>query len=128
MIDGWNARCAFINLLNLLLTTPKPRRNNSQVQVKRHAASVFVLGQRDSRSHRQNVSLGSRLALVVKPHCAVRTKIIRISSLGGMAALDAVHSTSRDHFTFSIYNQINFFRCFMMMRKVRTSRREVHPE
>src|SRR5438046_1724542 len=91
-------------------------------------ASIFVLRQRNPRSHRQNMRLGSRFVLVVETHGAIWTKVISVSRFRRMAALDPVHSASRYHFTLSIYYQINFFRLFMMVRKVRTSRRKIHPK
>ena len=45
-----------------------------------------------------------------------------------MAAFHPVHSTSRNHFALAIDDQVNFFGCLMMMRKVGASRRKVHQE
>src|SRR5438105_12806421 len=80
-------------------------------------SSIFVLRQRNPRSHRQNMRLGSRFVLVVETHSAIWTKVISVSCFRRVAALDPVHSASRYHFTLSIYYQINFFRLFMMVRK-----------
>src|SRR2546428_9710697 len=76
----------------------------------------------------KGVALGSRIFFVVEPDCAVGAKVICVSCLGWMAPLDAVHSATCHHFTLAIEDEINFFRRFMMMGGIRTSRREVHPE
>src|SRR3954471_19572410 len=108
MIDGWNSRYALLDLLNGV-------RHAYRAVIRVHETtttfeSIFFLRQGNPRPHSQDVRLRSRFVLVVKPHRAIGAKIIRVPGFGRMAALDPIHSTSRDHFTFSIYNQINFFR------------------
>src|SRR5215469_2845677 len=89
---------------------------------------IFVFRKLNSRSYGQNMRLGSRLVLVIEADRAVGAKVISVSGLGGMAALDAVHSATGHHFTVAVDNQIDLFGGFMMMRKIGAARRKVHPE
>src|SRR5262249_9423807 len=74
------------------------------------------------------VGFGSRLVLVVEPHRTVGTEVICVARFGWITAFDAIQSTSGDHFPLSLKHEIDLFRSFMMMRGVRATRREVHPE
>src|ERR1700752_2005385 len=89
---------------------------------------VFLIAERNLRSHSENVGFRTRLVLVVKTDGAVRAEVIRVSSLGGKAAFEAIHSAACDHFSLSIHDQIDFFRSLVMMREICSSRSEVHQE
>src|SRR5580704_9996380 len=43
-----------------------------------------------------------------------------------MQALDSVHSPARGHFSLAVQDQIDFFRGFVVVRKIRATGREVH--
>src|ERR1700756_5758383 len=89
---------------------------------------VFLIAERNLRSHSENVGFRTRLVLVVKTDGAVRAEVISVSSLGGKATFESIHSAACDHVSLSIHEQIDFFRSFVMMREVRSPRGEVHPE
>src|SRR6185312_16501265 len=74
------------------------------------------------------VGLGARFVLVVKAHRAVGTKVVCVSSLGGVAAFDSVRAAASHNFTLAVHYQIDFFRSLMMVRPVRTPWRKIHPE
>src|SRR5579864_2559734 len=129
MIAGWDSLCALQNLLSnpSQMNVYNPRTICSCMRTaKTVALLIFILGQRDPRSHGQDVGLGSRFVLVVEPHGAVGPEVICVSGFGGIAAFDAVVSAPGRHFALAVEDKINFFRDFMMMRKVRAAGREVY--
>src|SRR5579872_6160322 len=66
------------------------------------SALVFVLRQRNLRSHRQDVCFSSRFILVVETDSAIWTEVVGVSCSGGKPAFDAIHAAARDHFALAI--------------------------
>src|SRR5438046_10063505 len=74
------------------------------------------------------MGLGSGFVLVVEAHGAVGTEVISVSHFGRITAFDTVLPTTGHHLASPVENQIDFFCRFVMMRKIRASRRKVLPE
>jgi hypothetical protein len=87
-----------------------------------------MLRQRDESPYRKNMSLRPRNVLVVEADRAIGAKIISVSRLDGMKAFNSVRPTARGHLSLSIKNEINLFRHFMMMGKIRATTLEIHQE
>src|SRR5437660_2995570 len=89
---------------------------------------IVLVGHGNPRSHSEDVGLGTGFVLIVEPHGAVGTEVIRISRFGGITAFDAVQATTRHHFALAVHNQVDLFGSLMMMREVCASRSKVNPE
>src|SRR5579884_2520039 len=76
--------------------------------------------------HRQDAALYTWSAIVA--NCAIWAKEISVAPFSWMPALDPVHSAACDHIAVPFQHQVNFFFAGMMMRKIRSSRRDFHQE
>src|SRR6266704_3160193 len=98
MIAGWDFLCALQNLLSSPSQMDVYSSNLfGHSTAETVALLIFILRQRDPRSHGQDMGLGSRFVLVVEAHCTVGPKVICVSCFGWIAAFDAVVSTPGHH-------------------------------
>src|SRR5207244_7815556 len=74
------------------------------------------------------MSLRTGRILVVEADRAIGAKIIGVSRLGRMQALNSIHPPACSDLSLSVQHEINLFCHFLMMRKVGPARREVHQE
>src|SRR5206468_10674661 len=74
------------------------------------------------------MSLRTGRILVVEADRAIGAKIIGVSRLGRMQALNSIHPPACSYLSLSVQHEINLFCHFVMMRKVGPARLEVHQE
>ena len=65
---------------------------------------LIILMHWNARSDGQDIGLGIRFVLVVKPHRAVGTKVIGVSGRGGIAAFDAVLPRASYDFALAVHH------------------------